>query len=166
MYRVIKDFTEDWKYESEATLKVFKNLTQESLEQKVSPDGRSLGFIAWHITTSIPEMLERCGFKFEGYKENMPLPEKLEEIIKAYETYSKLIAKFIPENWKDENLTDEVNMYGEMWAKGKILAVLIGHQAHHRAQMTVLMRQAGLKVPGIYGPSKEEWAMFGMPAQD
>jgi uncharacterized damage-inducible protein DinB len=34
-------------------------------------------------------------------------------------------------------------MYGEMWAKGKILAVLIGHQAHHRAQMTVLMRQSG-----------------------
>ncbi len=166
MYRIIKDFAEDWKYESEATLKVFKNLTQKSLEQKVSPDGRSLGFIAWHITTSIPEMLERCGFKFEGYKENMPLPEKLEEIIKADETYSELTAKFILENWKDENLTDEVNMYGEMWAKGKILAVLIGHQAHHRAQMTVLMRQAGLKVPGIYGPSKEEWAQFGMPTQE
>lgn len=28
--------------------------------------------------------------------------------------------------------------------------------------MTVLMRQAGLVVPGIYGPSKEEWANFGM----
>jgi hypothetical protein len=43
-------------------------------------------------------MLERCGFKFEGYKENMPLPEKLEEIIKADETYSELTAKFILEN--------------------------------------------------------------------
>jgi uncharacterized damage-inducible protein DinB len=166
MYRVIKDFVEDWKYESEATLKVFKNLTQESLEQKVNPDGRSLGFIAWHITTSIPEMLERCGFKFDGYKENMPLPEKLEEIINSYEKYSELAAKLIPANWKDENLTDEINMYGEMWLKGKILAVLVGHQAHHRAQMTVLMRQAGLKVPGIYGPSKEEWAQFGMPTQE
>jgi len=29
-----------------------------------------------------------------------------------------------------------------------------------------LMRQAGLKVPGIYGPSKEEWALMGMPARD
>ncbi|MBI2416475.1 MAG: hypothetical protein HYV28_00920 [Ignavibacteriales bacterium] len=32
--------------------------------------------------------------------------------------------------------------------------------------MTVLMRQAGLKVPGAYGPSREEWAAYGMPAQD
>lgn len=30
--------------------------------------------------------------------------------------------------------------------------------------MTVLMRQAGLTVPGIYGPAKEEWATFGMEA--
>ncbi|MCK4657684.1 MAG: hypothetical protein KAT85_11650, partial [candidate division Zixibacteria bacterium] len=33
---------------------------------------------------------------------------------------------------------------------------------HHRGQMTVLMRQAGLKVPGVYGPSMEEWEHFGM----
>ena len=30
----------------------------------------------------------------------------------------------------------------------------------------VLMRQAGLGVPGIYGPSKEEWATMGMPPQE
>jgi hypothetical protein len=29
--------------------------------------------------------------------------------------------------------------------------------------MTVLMRQAGLKVPGVYGPAREEWAAYGMP---
>jgi uncharacterized damage-inducible protein DinB len=30
--------------------------------------------------------------------------------------------------------------------------------------MTVLMRQAGLRVPGVYGPSQEEWSQFGMEA--
>ena len=29
--------------------------------------------------------------------------------------------------------------------------------------MTVLMRQAGVPVPGMYGPSKEEWAAMGLP---
>jgi uncharacterized damage-inducible protein DinB len=38
------------------------------------------------------------------------------------------------------------------------LTVLLRHEIHHRAQMTVLMRQAGLRVPGVYGPSREEWA--------
>ena len=29
-------------------------------------------------------------------------------------------------------------------------------------KMNVLMRQAGLSCPGIYGPSKQEWAQWGM----
>jgi hypothetical protein len=32
--------------------------------------------------------------------------------------------------------------------------------------MTVLMRQAGLKVPGVYGPAREEWAGMGMQAPE
>ena len=57
-------------------------------------------------------------------------------------------------------------MYGEKWTRAFTLGALIGHQCHHRGQVTVLMRQAGLKVPGIYGPAQEEWAVYGMPAQE
>jgi len=53
---------------------------------------------------------------------------------------------------------------GQTWKQGDVLSSLILHQAHHRGQMTVLMRQAGLAVPGIYGPAKEEWAAMGMAA--
>ena len=35
------------------------------------------------------------------------------------------------------------------------------HQIDHRGQMTVLMRQAGLNVPGVYGPSLEGWTSVG-----
>jgi uncharacterized damage-inducible protein DinB len=55
-----------------------------------------------------------------------------------------------------------VEMYAERWRKGQVLSVLIRHQCHHRGQMTVLMRQAGLRVPGVSGPSREEWATWGM----
>jgi uncharacterized damage-inducible protein DinB len=41
---------------------------------------------------------------------------------------------------------------------------MLENEIHHRGQMTVLMRQAGLKVPGVYGPAKEDWAAMGMPA--
>jgi uncharacterized damage-inducible protein DinB len=57
-------------------------------------------------------------------------------------------------------------MYGEKWTRAATLASIIKHQIHHRAQMTVLMRQAGLNVPGIYGPSREEWSQFGMQPQE
>jgi uncharacterized damage-inducible protein DinB len=52
-------------------------------------------------------------------------------------------------------------MYGMDWNKGTTLHILVTHQTHHRGQFTVLMRQAGLKVPGVYGPSKEEWIAYG-----
>jgi uncharacterized damage-inducible protein DinB len=53
-------------------------------------------------------------------------------------------------------------MYGEKWTRGFTLTSLILHQVHHRGQMTVLMRQAGLEIPGLYGPARQEWAAFGM----
>ena len=53
-------------------------------------------------------------------------------------------------------------MYGETWKRGVALEMLIRHEAHHRGQMTVLMRQAGLPVHGVYGPSREEWTAMGM----
>jgi len=166
MYRVINDFFEDWKYETESTLKVFKNLTQQSLEQKVTPDGRSLRKLAWHITLGNPQMLTHAGFDIGKFDEDAPPPDKLEDIIKYYEKYSMLVNDVIKASWKDENLTEELDLYGEKWKKGKILSVLLIHQTHHRAQMTVLMRQAGLKVPGIYGPAKEEWAEMGREPEE
>ncbi|WP_306434409.1 DinB family protein [Paenibacillus sp. J2TS4] len=41
-------------------------------------------------------------------------------------------------------------------ARGKLLSILLTHDTHHRGQMTVLLRQAGLTVPGVMGPTKEQ----------
>ncbi|MGE5680928.1 MAG: DinB family protein [Bacillota bacterium] len=164
MFYKISDFVNDWQNESQATLKLFNCLTDQSLKQKVTEEGRSLGTIAWHITTSFGEMLKRTGLNPEGPEENAPEPESAKEIAEAYSIASESVLKQITENWNDETLFTEDNMYGEMWKKSLTLTVLLVHQIHHRGQMTVLMRQAGLVIPGLYGPAKEEWAQFGMPA--
>ena len=53
-----------------------------------------------------------------------------------------------------------VNVFGMDMPVQAVFRLLIQHQAHHRGQLTVLMRQADLKVPGVYGPSKEEWEVM------
>lgn len=166
MYRVIDDFLQDWAYESEATLKLFNNLTQPSLQQKVTPQGRSLGRLAWHLVLTLPEMLNRTGLNVEGPAEDAEIPKTVKQIIDAYRQAAKAVSRQVKKNWKDLDLLDDVDMYGEKWKKGKVLLSLILHQTHHRAQMTVLMRQAGLKVPGIYGPSREEWQEMKMPPME
>lgn len=161
MFTKLKHFQRAWAYESESTLKVLRALTDESLAQAVAPQERTLGRIAWHLTTSVPEMMERTGVKLAGPAADAPLPRSAAAIAEGYEKLAKSLADELARSWNDETLQIVDEMYGEKWKRGITLNVLITHQAHHRGQMTVLMRQAGLKVPGVYGPAREEWAGMG-----
>jgi len=165
MFSKISEFLDAWRYETDGTLKILKALTDESLAQPVAPGGRSLGFIAWHITTTLGEMMGHAGVTADAPNEKSPMPAAAAAIAAAYEQGAKAVAEAVKTNWSDEQLGDDVAMYGETWKKGAVLGALIAHQCHHRGQMTVLMRQAGLKVPGVYGPAREEWPAYGMEAQ-
>lgn len=165
MFRRLDDFLQGWQYESEATLKLLDALTDASLGQRVTSDGRSLGFLGWHLATTLPEMMNRTGLQVEG-PEHGPAPATAREIRDGYARASQSLVDQLRSRWTDASLEEERDMYGERWKNGTTLSALIAHQAHHRGQMTVLMRQAGLKVPGVYGPAKEEWASMGMPAME
>ena len=165
MYRSIADFQTDWGYEAEKTLNIFRRLTEESLAQKVTEDGRSLGFIAWHIAVPLGEMFGQAGIKLDLPTSAGDTVPDLAEIIATYEKGARLVGEEVAKAWKDEELDDEIPMYGMSWKKGITLHALIAHQIHHRGQMTVLMRQAGLRVPGVYGPAREEWTEYGMAAE-
>ena len=106
-----------------------------------------------------------AGLGVQGPRHEDPVPASAGAIVAAYRAGAKSLAEAVKSSWKDSQLTEEIPMYGERWTRGATLSALIAHQCHHRGQMTVLMRQAGLKVPGVYGPAKEEWAAFGMQAQ-
>jgi uncharacterized damage-inducible protein DinB len=165
MYYKISDIIEDWKYESESTIKILSNLTDSSLTKHLGENIRTAGRLAWHIVTALGEMAHRTGLTFETVDEKAPIPSTAKEIVDEYKRASAGMMKEMSEKWNDETLLLEDNMYGEMWTKGKTLGVLVTHQIHHRGQLTVVMRLAGLKVPGVYGPAKEEWANYGMQPQ-
>ena len=166
MYRKLSDFIDDWKYESESTIKVLSNLSDESLTVKFNNQIRTPGRLAWHIITSVGEMAHRTELTFKTVDDNSPIPSTAKEILDEYKRTSDYMIKEISEKWSDETLQLEDDMYGEKWARGKTLGIIVNHQIHHRAQLTVVMRLAGLKVPGVYGPAKEEWAGYGMEPQE
>jgi uncharacterized damage-inducible protein DinB len=166
MYCSIEDFAAQWKTEESATLKIFESVSDEVLNKKVNDDLRSLGRLAWHITQTLTEMPHKAGLVDEDKLENMPIPESMREIINTYKQCSALLLGEVEKRWKDDDLTGTIEVYGEQWERRKVLSVLVMHQAHHRGQMTALMRMHGLKVPGIYGPAKEEWSKYSMPAME
>jgi len=162
MITSIEQFRESWQKESDHTRKMLAELTDEAIKKELVSDHRTLGRIAWHIVQTIPEMLGKTGLKPEGPKEGDPVPDTAEEIRKAYDLAASSLLSEVSEKWNDETLQVEDDLYGEKWKRGVTLRILIDHEIHHRGQMTILMRLAGLKVPGLYGPSKEEWSRYGM----
>lgn len=166
MFRTVADFTRAWQGESANTLKMMQALTDASLAQKVSPEGRSLGRLAWHIVQTLGEMGGHAGLTIDGANEKTPQPASAAAIAGAYQQGAAALGNAVIAAWKDADLPVEIDMYGEKWTRAMTLRALIQHEVHHRGQMTVLMRQAGLMVPGIYGPAREEWAAYGMPTQE
>ena len=168
MYYKISDFIEDWKYESESTIKVLRNLSDESLTKKFNNEIRTAGKLAWHIAGAISELGHRMGLTFDEIDQDSPFPSSAKEIVDEYKRASDGLIKGIKEKWSDETLSieDKITGQGDMWSRGKTLGALVTHQIHHRGQLTVVMRLAGLKVPGVYGPAKEEWVNYGMQPQE
>lgn len=164
MYTSISHFIDEWNQEAASTQKVLDALTDESLQQKVSADDRTLGAIAWHIVSSTPGMLIEFGVTVESVQNENTIPTSAREIAETFRNVSANTSKAIGEQWTDQTLAEMKNVFGMELQKAATLNMLIKHIVHHRGQMTVLMRQAGLQVPGIYGPSREEWSLMGMEA--
>ena len=159
MFSTIQDFINTWSHESDSTVKLLKSLSDESLRQQVYPGGRTLGRLANHLVETLTEMPSKLQL---GIQEEHARFSQVAEIVSNYERCSRQLVETLKAKWTDADLKKSNNLYGDEWLNAFSLQVLVMHQCHHRGQMTVLMRQAGLVVPGIYGPAKEEWVSYGM----
>lgn len=163
MFRTLSDFATSWNDESRNTMRLLGALSDASLATKMDDEGRTIGRIAWHLVETLAEMPTAAGLELDFHVSPTDIPTTAAAIAEAYERGTKLVGNAVALQWTDASLLESTNMYGQEWARGFTLLCLIVHQAHHRGQLTTLMRQAGLKVPGMVGPSREEWAAIGMP---
>jgi len=164
MYRTLEDFHAAYAQLVAGTTSLLDSLSDASLAQRVAPGHRSLGQLAWHVVATIPEMLSGTGLPLSVLDPHAPPPAQAAAIADAYRLVTAELRAAITDHWTDADLVSRDEMYGESWPRGFTLAALVHHEIHHRGQITVLMRQAGLRVPGLYGPAKEEWAQYGREA--
>lgn len=80
----------------------------------------------------------------------------------TFKKVSAQAAQVIEQQWTDELLSRVQNAFGREESNATILMGLIKHIVHHRGQATILIRQAGLKPFGVYGPPKEDWIHLGV----
>ncbi len=169
MYRRLDDFRAQFQEEVDDTLKVLRAIPESAAAQAVTPAHRDLRRLAWHLVESLVSLPVQLGVTVDGpacdatFTCLEPVPATMAEITARYARAAASLLQGVA-GWTDGDLLQEETMYGHLvWTKGYSLRALELHQAHHRGQITVLMRQAGLQVPGFYGPSLEEWAALGAP---
>ncbi|MBG9451349.1 hypothetical protein ABE67_19195 [Cytobacillus firmus] len=162
MYVTVTDFIKEWNREAMLTQKVLDGLTDDSLKQQVYPEGRTLGRIAWHFTTNIPDYLSHFGVKMQRAENEGNVPSSAEVIADTFKKLSEEAALAIEQQWTDDSLSQTQKAFGREETNAQILMGLIKHIVHHRGQLTILIRQAGLKPFGVYGPSKENWVNLGV----
>lgn len=160
MYLTVQSFISDYKNEAAVTQKLLDSLTNASLKQEIAPGHRTLGELAWHIVPT-GGMLEPIGVKIQAPANN-EVPAAAEEIAEQYRATVQSLLDGISD-WDDEKMQETKEVFGFQWKNGMTLSLFVKHEIHHRGQLTVLMRQAGLPVTGAYGPSKEEWSDMGAP---
>ncbi|WP_238654378.1 DinB family protein [Paenibacillus piscarius] len=161
MFAKIEDFAAEWTSEAELTATVLDALTDNSLGQEVIEGRRTLGQIAWHLVQSLHYMAA-LGLTFEGPSGGEEAPDSAAFIASEYRRISKNLLNAVRTQWSDESLRESVMIQEEAWQSGGSLRYTIMHQAHHRGQMTVLMRQAGLRTPDVYGPTYDTWVEKGI----
>lgn len=162
MFHSTADFIQLWEEEANNTEKLFSLLSDDFLSKELVPGLRTLKQLAWHILETPAEMLGRTGLKITGIEDRKVATASVASLLDAHRRIVNSVSHQIKTHWNNKTLHQTDDMYGEMWPRSRTLTALIFHLIHHRGQMTVLMRIAGLKVAGMYGPAKEEWEQYGM----
>jgi len=166
MFTRVTDFLTDYREEAREAQKNWDALTDESLQQRAGEGLLSIGEQLWHLASVwhyvfIDELKLWPGEKFSEKP-----PETAAGLADFYREAAEKATGWIEQNWGDDDLAAELELWGMKMTRGKLLWELIKHEAHHRGQIVTLMRLAGLPVHGIYGPSKEEAAAMKQAAEE
>ncbi|WP_010289009.1 DinB family protein [Kurthia massiliensis] len=155
MYRVVSDFTSEWAHASNGTQAVLDVLTDETLNQAIEEGHNTLGWLGWHLATCPMFFIGKAaGIALTPNGNPQEVPTSAKTIADAYKAIAAEISEKVAA-LSDEDLLEELPFIQGPTPRGAILRMFIDHQTHHRGQMTVLLRQAGLEVPPVMGPTKE-----------
>lgn len=155
MYRNLNDFIQEWQKSSAGTLSIIESISEEKKHFSIVEGHSSLEWLSWHLTTAPAYFMGQTGLSLDVELNPKNTPATMTEIISKYKEASDNVIKVAQENLSDEALVSNVDSHGRPTPIGALLRMMVDHQTHHRAQMQVLLRQAGLHVPSVMGPTKE-----------
>jgi uncharacterized damage-inducible protein DinB len=150
--------------EARSTRRVLERVPDNRLGWRPHEKSRTLGQLAWHIAVVPGAVAEFVASPSPAQAPEFrpdPTPAKSAELIPAlHQSISK--AKKILGGMDDATLMETWRMMKgdrEIFAiprAAMLRSIMLNHWYHHRGQLTVYLRELGVPLPSIYGPTADE----------
>ncbi len=163
-------FLRIWDREFRTTLNVLRSFPDQALQTRPHERSRTARDLAWQCVTDehvIAAIADKPIHDLRNVPPAPAPPENMREIGAAYEAaHAKAVRKI--ESLSEEEFArtvtsilkgrDPRSEHAFEWKMPQpdALWANLMDQVHHRGQLTIYLRQAGGKVPSIYGPSGDE----------
>jgi uncharacterized damage-inducible protein DinB len=159
---MIEALLQELEQEAATTRRVLERVPADRLGWKPHEKSMSLGQLALHVATvpgNVAEMARQPTFQIPDF--TPPSPGSAAELVPTLER-SVAQAREILRTMDDASLGSTWRVVnGEQVVMalpvGAVLrTIMLNHWYHHRGQLSVYLRQVGVPVPSIYGPSADE----------
>lgn len=149
--------------EAQTTRRVFERVPNDHLAWRPHKKARTLGQLALHVATvpgGVAQLASSSPAQAPQFADD-PSPTSASELIPALDQ-SIANAKRVLGGMDDAALLATWRlMHGEreLFAIPRVSflrSIMLNHWYHHRGQLTVYLRQLGVPLPSIYGPSADE----------
>ena len=158
----IEGLLQELEQEAQTTRRVLERVPDDHLGWKPHDRSMSLGQLALHIASvpgAIAEISQISPFPLPKFEQPSArsaadlIPALDESLAKARTILGRLDDADLAKTWRVVDGDREVMAI----PVGAVLrSIMLNHWYHHRGQLSVYLRQVGVPVPSIYGPSADE----------
>jgi uncharacterized damage-inducible protein DinB len=161
---LIEGMLQELEQETQTTRRVLERVPGDRLTWRPHQKSRTLGQLALHIATvpaGVAELAVSSPAQAPQFSADEPSPASASELVPTLDR-SVARAKTVLSGMEDTTLMATWRL---MRGDREILAIpriaflrsiMLNHWYHHRGQLSVYLRELGVAVPSIYGPSADE----------
>jgi uncharacterized damage-inducible protein DinB len=160
---VVEGLLQELEQESKTTRRVIERVPDNHLAWRPHEKARTLGQLAMHVATvpgrvaeliasaspaQVPQFTDRT---LNSASELIPALE--ESIAAAKRQLGGMDDATVMATWRMMQGEREIFALPRV---ALLRSIMLNHWYHHRGQLTVYLRQLGVAIPSIYGPSADE----------
>jgi uncharacterized damage-inducible protein DinB len=149
-------------HEARATRRVLERVPGDRLNYRPHEKSMSLGQLALHVAIvpgAIAQLSRRSPVQVPEFKQPSPqtaaelVPALDQSLAQAREVLGGMDDASLGETWR---LVDGDREVMSQPVGIMLRALMLNHWYHHRGQLCVYLREVGVPVPSVYGPSADE----------